>query len=449
MAEATRLKDIQADLKRVLERLEQRDAEYDVNRALDLERIQRLEASVSTLQSLLNHSGQQPRFQQPQPFQVRNVKLDFPRFDGTDVLQWIFKAEQFFNYYATPDDQRLTISSIHLDKGVVPWYQMLVRNQPFHSWIAFTRALEAEFGPSPFECPRSTLFKLTQTQTVSEFYTKFTALANRTHGVSSDALLDCFISGLKPEIRHDVLAQSPISLTKAVSLAKLFEEKYQPRPKSISTYPQNRPTTSSYPARTTNTAPILPTPNTRPTPQPTRNPNIKHISAAEMQLRRERGQCFTCDDKFSFNHKCLNRQYLLLTGNPDSPTEETTEPPDLSNLTLEPEIDLPDSTVPNPGHTSPSMRYAANQGWVLCDSRVPLRNLLSIFCLIVAARTTFSNQGLQIFSSYLFKHPQIFEFWLEMVTLSLLKGLLSSFPCKVKQLHSLCICCRSLVLTWS
>jgi hypothetical protein len=334
MAEATRLKDIQADLKRVLERLEQRDAEYDVNRALDLERIQRLEASVSTLQSLLNHSGQQPRFQQPQPFQVRNVKLDFPRFDGTDVLQWIFKAEQFFNYYATPDDQRLTIASIHLDKGVVPWYHMLVRNQPFHSWIAFTRALEAEFGPSPFECPRSTLFKLTQTQTVSEFYTEFTALANRT--------------------RLNVL--------------------------------------------------VL------------------------------RSSSFRC---------------LLLTGNPDSPTEETTEPPDLSNLTLEPEIDLPDSTVPNPGHTFPSMRYAANQGWVLCDSRVPLRNLLSIFCLIVAARTTFSNQGLQIFSSYLFKHPQIFEFWLEMVTLSLLKGLLSSFPCKVKQLHSLCICCRSLVLTWS
>jgi hypothetical protein len=139
MAEATPLKDIQADLKHVLERMEQRDAEYDVNRALDLERIQRLEASISTFQASSNNAGQIPRFQPPPPpFQVRNVKLDFPRFDGTDVLQWIFKAEQFFTYYATPDDQRLTIASIHLDKGVVPWYQMLVRNQPFHSWVAFT-----------------------------------------------------------------------------------------------------------------------------------------------------------------------------------------------------------------------------------------------------------------------------------------------------------------------
>jgi hypothetical protein len=78
---------------------------------------------------------------------------------------------------------------------------------------------------------------------VGEFYTEFTALANRTHGVSADALLDCFISGLKPEIRRDVLAQSPISITRAVSLANLFEEKYQPRPKPTSSYPLNRPNT--------------------------------------------------------------------------------------------------------------------------------------------------------------------------------------------------------------
>jgi len=52
-------------------------------------------------------------------FQVRNVKLDFPNFDGSGVLQLIFKAEQFFYYYNTPDDQRLIIASVHLEKEVV------------------------------------------------------------------------------------------------------------------------------------------------------------------------------------------------------------------------------------------------------------------------------------------------------------------------------------------
>lgn len=105
-----------------------------------------------------------------QPFQMRNVKLDFPRFDGSDVVNWIFKAEQFFDYYSTPDAQRLTIAAVHLDKEVVPWFQMMNRTNPFQSWDVFRRAPESEFGPSPYESPRATLFKLTQSTTVNNYY---------------------------------------------------------------------------------------------------------------------------------------------------------------------------------------------------------------------------------------------------------------------------------------
>jgi len=98
----------------------------------------------------------------PPPFQVRNVKLDFPCFDCSEVLQWIFKAEQFFDYYNTPYAQRITISAIHMEKEVIHWFQMTNRATPFHYWIDFTRALELEFSPSPYECSRSQLFKLTQ-----------------------------------------------------------------------------------------------------------------------------------------------------------------------------------------------------------------------------------------------------------------------------------------------
>ncbi|KAI5405361.1 hypothetical protein KIW84_052223 [Lathyrus oleraceus] len=31
-----------------------------------------------------------------------------------------------------------------------------------------------------------------------------------------------------------------------------------------------------------------------------------------MQLRRAKGLCYWCDDKFSFTHKCPNRQLMLL-----------------------------------------------------------------------------------------------------------------------------------------
>ena len=153
------------------------------------------------------------------------------------MFQWVFQAEQFFDYYATPDLQRLTIVAIHLEKEVVPWFQMMRKNNLFSSWQSFTLVLEVEFGPSPFECPCFMLFKLNQNTSVAEYYTQFTVLANRTMGITTYALLDCFISWLKMEIHRDVLSQSLHLLLKVVSLAKLFEDKHINTGTSHSTKP--------------------------------------------------------------------------------------------------------------------------------------------------------------------------------------------------------------------
>ncbi|KAI5440977.1 hypothetical protein KIW84_010441 [Lathyrus oleraceus] len=36
------------------------------------------------------------------------------------------------------------------------------------------------------------------------------------------------------------------------------------------------------------------------------------MSSAEMQIRREKGLCYTCDEKWSFSHKCANRTMMIL-----------------------------------------------------------------------------------------------------------------------------------------
>lgn len=153
------------------------------------------------------------------------MKLDFPRFDGNEPHDWIFKAEQFFEYYLTPDDQRMTIASVNMEGMVVPWFQMMRKKNEIPNLAAFTKALQMEFGPSQFEAPRAKLFKLWQATSIKEYHRQFVMLANHAEGLSDDAVMDCFISGLKPEIRRDVLAQSPHTLTNAVALAKLYDEK--------------------------------------------------------------------------------------------------------------------------------------------------------------------------------------------------------------------------------
>ncbi|KAJ1405708.1 Retrotransposon gag domain [Sesbania bispinosa] len=265
---------------------------------------------------------------------VRDISLGFPHFDGhTPVLEWIFKAEKFFSYHHTPDADRVEIAAIHFEKDVIPWFQMLQRMESVSSWSDLTRALEYQFGPSPFDCPMGELFKLQQTGSVLDYYLKFMSLANRFEGLSNEAVLNCFVSGLDPDIRRDVVAQSPTTLIRVVSLAKLYEEKYAPK---VSSRPNNyvhkytplsaTNTHSNYVSanavkHTTKSSlpPLLPTPNT----PSLKNGAVKKISPAEMQLRHENCLCYFCDDKFTFNHRCPNRQMLMLQLDDDEVESET------------------------------------------------------------------------------------------------------------------------------
>lgn len=52
------------------------------------------------------------------------------------------------------------------------------------------------------------------------------------------------------------------------------------------------------------------------------------MTSAEMQLRRERGLCFTCDDKFSPSHRCPNKQYFVLQWEEEDEPALQPDPPD-------------------------------------------------------------------------------------------------------------------------
>ncbi|MCH87619.1 hypothetical protein A2U01_0008493, partial [Trifolium medium] len=299
--------------------------------------LQRME---SVLQSLADNAVTHGAQRAPPPLPSRNIKLEFPRFDGSHALEWLFRANQFFDYYNTADPERLTIASVHFDQTVIPWFQMLHRARPFLSWQELSRSIELEFGPSEFERPRASLFKLTQTGSLDDYYLEFTSLANRSTGLTAEALLDCFISGLHTELQREVISQTPSTLVQAVAIARLYEDKFNPVPKpSQFHHPRNKnftPNPSTNPSPTKK-PPLLPTPNIKPQNQPQRT--IKHISPAEMQLRREKGLCYYCDDKFSHQHRCPNKHLMLLQLDD---VEDLDPDPDPINTTidiLEPTVD--------------------------------------------------------------------------------------------------------------
>ena len=63
---------------------------------------------------------------------------------------------------------------------------------------------------------------------MADYYASFTELANQSYGLDDSIVLGCFISGLIPELKREVISQAPHSLLQTMSFAKLFEEKFYP-----------------------------------------------------------------------------------------------------------------------------------------------------------------------------------------------------------------------------
>lgn len=221
MVDNKRLKDLQADVKRLNDyvgdstgRFLQLDARLDEQGDL-------LSSLIQAVDNLSKRLDKQPKYTgtfsgvgqtaselHSHQHYSKSVKLDFPRFDGTDALTWIFKFEQYFKYYDISDPQRLVIAAVHLDGDILPWFQLLEKVGRVPNWSMFARAVETHFGPSQFDCARGQLFKLTQVSVggnLTEYTQKFLALANRTDEIPESALLDCYIAGLVPILKRDVL----------------------------------------------------------------------------------------------------------------------------------------------------------------------------------------------------------------------------------------------------
>jgi len=127
-------------------------------------------------------------------------------------------------------------------------------------------------------------------------------------------------------------------MLKAVSLAQLFDEKVtlgplvpHNRPNSYSTFKAN-PTSGTTTSQKGNSfmsnalPPLLPMPLTKALPP------VRRISLAEQQLRHEKGLCITYDAKYTWNHKCPNKQLMVF---------ELEEDPSLPPLVESPLAEVP------------------------------------------------------------------------------------------------------------
>ncbi|KAJ0096274.1 hypothetical protein Patl1_28900 [Pistacia atlantica] len=111
------------------------------------------------------------------------VKLIFPRFNGQeDPTIWICQVEQFFQFHDTPSTNEVSLI------------------------LSFRRRRP-----------------IMQQGSVEEYQTKFEKLLSKTGHLAHERQVSCFISGLKDNIKTEVQAGRPSTLSSAIRLAKLYE----------------------------------------------------------------------------------------------------------------------------------------------------------------------------------------------------------------------------------
>ncbi|XP_058732695.1 uncharacterized protein LOC131604261 [Vicia villosa] len=270
----------------------------------------------------------QPEFY-PQHHQIptlpplRSPKLELSLFDGSNPLEWLFQADQFFSFYNMPPENRLSLVSFYMKGDALSWFKWMHQNRLLTTWGSFTRELELRFGPSTFENHQAELFKLKQLGSVMEYQTKFEQLGNKVIGLPAEAILNCFISGLQLEIQNELAIHKPTTISQAIGLAKLIESKLKDsKPKFSKSFPTNYPKQPlPHPTLSNPKALSSPTQNNQyppktPTTQQPKTP-IRKLTQAQLQERRAQGLCFNCDEKFFTGHKCSTGRFLILIADDD------------------------------------------------------------------------------------------------------------------------------------
>jgi hypothetical protein len=74
-----------------------------------------------------NHSNQQREGHEGGRMVVssKTTRLEFPRFSGDDPTVWFNCVNQFFEFQNTPEAQKVSLASYHLEGEANQWWQWL------------------------------------------------------------------------------------------------------------------------------------------------------------------------------------------------------------------------------------------------------------------------------------------------------------------------------------
>ncbi|XP_024311277.1 uncharacterized protein LOC112269252 [Brachypodium distachyon] len=242
-----------------------------------------------------------PEHEQHGPRRPYMPKMDFPKFDGTDVRIWVDQCETFFSMYQITESFKVSAATMNLVHNGAHWYQAFKLTNQCFGWPHFRAAILAEFEGNLCQDHMRELCTLKQTGSVENYLRQFNMLLYQVKlydpTVGGLLVVTRFILGLKNELRAAVEVQLPETVAQAAQYASV-QERVLERTRS---FPQ-RETAKSY------------TSSTHKPESSQRNTTSNKLETGHLwkatqlkEFRRTNGLCYRCGEKYMAGHTCAQQ----------------------------------------------------------------------------------------------------------------------------------------------
>ncbi|XP_074346381.1 uncharacterized protein LOC141685160 [Apium graveolens] len=203
---------------------------------------------------------------------------------------------------------------MHFEGNAGVWFRYYQSGRVSLNWKAFINDVVVRFENSENRDVLDLFNKLRQDGTVMEYEDKFEELRSmivvKHQGFSEEYFVSSFVSGLKDHIKGAIRMFRPQTLSDEVFLAKQEESRHTKgyaTGYSKTNVLRNQPTSSNATRTFTFQKPTISSGGK----DGYQNKARSILSSKEILERREKGQCFHCDDKYHPGQNCKARLYLL------------------------------------------------------------------------------------------------------------------------------------------
>ena len=251
----------------------------------------------------------------------RLKKLKMPTFDGENPDGWILQAERFFTCHGYEDEEKIEAAFICFSGDALLWYQYESNKRTIHSWEEMKRLLLRHFRDSHEGSLYDQFLTIRQEGTVSEYKKQFIKLLAPLRAVDPEVQLSTFMKGLLPSLKAELRIHRPRNVDEAMEIVQDIEEKNKAARQRYSS--SSRPYIPDNSARAER--PLSRTLIANSTIE------IRKLTDSEIQVKRQKGLCFRCDDKWLSRHRCKRKELQVIMipediedegSTPDSKTEE-------------------------------------------------------------------------------------------------------------------------------